>query len=98
MVEQQPSKLNTRVRFPSPAPTSASSGAPFSVVCRMQFWDEFSHAAHACLRARRIAELPGELFASLQPGFTHACIRGTKIIRVYFILASVVLSIIVNTS
>jgi hypothetical protein len=22
MVEQQPSKLNTRVRFPSPAPTS----------------------------------------------------------------------------
>ena len=28
MVEQQPSKLNTRVRFPSPAPTSASAAVP----------------------------------------------------------------------
>src|SRR5258706_11007494 len=98
MVEQQPSKLNTRVRFPSPAPTSASSGAPFSVVCRMQFWDEFSHAAHACLRASRIAALAGELFASLRAGFEHAGIRGTKIMRVYIIAASVALSVIGTAS
>jgi len=31
----------------------------------MQFWDEFSHATHACSRASRIAALAGELFASL---------------------------------
>ncbi len=64
----------------------------------MQFWDEFSHAAHACLRASRIAALPGELFASLQPGFEHAGIRGTKIMRVYFIVASVALSVIGTAS
>jgi len=56
--------------------------------------DEFSHAAHACLRASRIAALPSELFASLQLGFEHAGIRGTIIMRVYIIVASLALTVI----
>src|SRR5260221_69542 len=47
-------KQKTRRDGSRRVPTFASSGAPFSVVCRMQFWDEFSHAAHACLRASRM--------------------------------------------
>jgi hypothetical protein len=41
MVEQQPSKLNTRVRFPSPAPmfsgTSGITGFPFGQAYRCSF-------------------------------------------------------------
>jgi hypothetical protein len=64
----------------------------------MQSWDEFSHAAHACLRASRIAAPAVELFASRQPGFKRAVIRGTKIMRVYIIAVSVALSVIGKAS
>jgi hypothetical protein len=50
------------------------------------------------LRASRIAALAGELFGSLQPGFEHAGIRGTKIMRVYIIAASIALSVIGKAS
>jgi len=60
--------------------------------------DEFSHATHACLRASRIAALPSELFASLQLGFEHAGIRGTIIMRVYIMVASLALSVIGKAS
>jgi Ssp1 endopeptidase immunity protein Rap1a len=56
------------------------------------------HPPHACLRASRIAALAGELYGSLQPGFGHAGIRGTKIMRVYIIAASVALSVIGKAS
>jgi hypothetical protein len=65
---------------------------------RTQLRDDFSHPPHACLCASRIAALAGELFASLQPGFGHAGIRGTKIMRVYIIAASVALSVIGKAS
>jgi hypothetical protein len=75
-----------------------ASGAPFSVVCRASSPGRPSHATHACLRASPVAALPGELFASLQPGFEHAGIRGTIIMRVYVIAASVAFLVIGTAS
>ena len=76
-----------------------ASGAPFSVVCSARSSGTISLTPpHAFLRASRIAALAGELFGSLQPGFEHAGIRGTKIMRVYIIAASVALSLIGRAS
>ena len=71
---------------------------PLALFAAHAVCDEFSHAAHACLRASRIAALPSELFASLQLGFEHAGIRGTIIMRVYIIVASLALSVIGKAS
>ena len=70
-----------------------ASGAPFSVVCSASSSGTISLTSPppVCVR---VASLAGELFAPLQPGFEHAGIRGTKIMRIYIIAASVALSVI----
>src|ERR1700716_3533688 len=51
MVEQQPSKLNTRVRFPSPAPMFLGTSCISPVLFGQGGWRSFGHLAVFCSRS-----------------------------------------------
>ena len=76
MVEQQPSKLNTRVRFPSPAPMLFNPNCTERLSAR-HLWRRAKGAPHfANLKSpirSTMALSSGEVLASLYPGMPESC-------------------------